>query len=172
MKEYPFFIPPGELASRPPREWSAAEASEYLAWLHGMIEIRIAGLLQYFGFQAGEASTTLLRVGTLAADAFRKPQFSLDGKLTDQGYALAADLGLLLAKFLLVAASSIRWEVVRRPKRDANLNQPVLVGFKTGVPLNPIRGSIAEAAGVISGLRKADAWQRAYEFWVQRASAE
>lgn len=170
---YPLFVPPKGLAERTPREWSAQQADEYLHWLTQVLEKRTDHLLAFFGEPAsGHPEDLLERLGRKAADMLRRPEFSEQTagrpKLTDRGYALAADMGLLVARLLLSAGNgSEQWAVLRRPKTDASYNRPVLTGFGA-TPLEPIGGSIAEAYAVLRGTRESDAWRQIYSHWAKR----
>jgi hypothetical protein len=86
-------------------------------------------------------------------------------KLTDAGYALAADMGLLVAKFLLDECSDkVKWSIVRSPKSDVSYNLPVLIGFGK-LQLDPIGGSIAQTYGLLRGNKKPTVWQEIFTIW-------
>jgi hypothetical protein len=91
--------------------------------------------------------------------------------LSGRGYALAADAGLAVARELTCRHGTIRWQVVRRPKRDISYNLPVLVGFRHNLSLDPVGGSIAEAHGVLRGDRDEAAWQHMYEYGSRNVDA-
>jgi len=94
-------------------------------------------------------------------------------KLTNAGYALAADMGLLVAKFLLSECGDrIKWSILKRPKSDMSYNLPVLIGFSTLQHLDPIGGSIAEAYGILRGNRGAAIWKDIFIFWKEKASQQ
>jgi hypothetical protein len=100
-----------------------------------------------------------------------RAQFSTQGAapaLTNEGYSLAADAGLLLAD-LLQSATDVTWQIVRRPKSDASYNLPVLAGFSNGLTLDPIGGSIGAARGLIKQICDAGEWSRIYDFWRDKA---
>lgn len=48
MKDYPLFIPPGELSEKIPKQWNSKEAEQYFNWLLSIIEERTNNLLDYF----------------------------------------------------------------------------------------------------------------------------
>lgn len=177
---YPLFVPPPELSSTAPKDWSAKQAHRYLQWLTGVLEERTNQLLMYtaesYPERIDEVEPLLARVGAKAVDTLRAPDFSTSAQtgpqLTDRGYALAADLGLLVARLLLDHSNgSEKWAVLRRPKSDVFYNHPVLVGFRP-VPLEPIGGSVAEANAVLRGTRNADAWQKIFSHWRAQTSVE
>ena len=176
LNEYPLFIPPDHLASKGRENWSAKEATEYREWLLGVLDERVEELTRLLEEPTGASpSDHLMALGEKAASLLGKAPFSEDGPigrtLTNAGYALAADMGLLVAQYLLKAApDKLRWETVRKPKRDLSYNQPVLEGFSFTY-LDPVGGSIGEAFGILQGKREADAWKRTYEFWVEKAQA-
>ncbi|QQR72271.1 MAG: hypothetical protein IPJ17_12135 [Holophagales bacterium] len=170
MSDYPKFVPPENLATKTPREWSKTEADEYASWLGSEAGARTANLLRFFGVAPELAPTVLLEVlGKRVAEALRTEAFSQGEQLTIAGYALAADMGLLVAELLLrECGDRIHWQVVRRPKSDLDYNQPVLAGFGP-MTLNPVRGSIAESVGVLRDWRGWDAWLKIFGFWRSRA---
>ena len=173
VSDYPLFVPPGPLADTEPRSWSAKQADDYLNWITEVLDQRTDFLLSYFK-ESGDANPEALlgRIGPKIVEALRQPAFStkVDGKahLTNRGYALAADMGLLVARLLLATSnSSEQWAVLRRPKSDAFYNHPVLTGFGP-VPFEPVGGSIAEAHAVLRGDRRPDVWKRMYAYWHNR----
>ena len=59
------------------------------------------------------------------------PQHTSEPKLTNVGYAVAADMGLLVAKLLLEACRpKVEWMLVTKPKRDSSYHLPVLTGIR------------------------------------------
>ena len=173
---YPKFVPPDAVASRSHRDWSRKEAEIYSDWLMGAASERVNGLLAFLGMSNGSASgrDLLLEAGTLVARKLMQDDFSEaqpDGarRLSDAGYALAADMGLLTARLLQEATmDSVRWEILRKPKSDASYNLPVLTGFGSLI-LDPVGGSVAEATGILIGRRGPDAWARILDFWKGKA---
>lgn len=169
-EQYPLLIPPSGLAERTPREWSPQQADEYLNWLTGVLEQRTDHLLAFFGETVrGNPETLLKELGSKVVEALRRPEFSeqtaAGPKLTDRGYAIAADMGLLVARLLLAGGNgSGQWAVLRQPRTDASYNHPVLTGLGP-TPLEPVGGSIAEAYATLRGTRGSDAWQKIYRHW-------
>lgn len=170
MSRYPSFTVPSEHAAKPVADWSAGEAARYLTWLTTAIDKRVTGLLAFLGVSEDEDRSLLQQVGDRASWVLRKPEFSKLGEprgLTESGYALAADLGLLVAQRLCRRLPHLRWEVVRRPRRDASYNQPVLKGFGA-MHFDPVRGSVAEALRVARGEAEGNAWLRIFDHWEAR----
>lgn len=172
---YPRFLPPDKVAAKSHRDWSKKEAQIYFDWLMESSGERVCGLLRFVG-KDGQAQRNrqLLRdvgeriVALLTLDEYSRTR---DGSrtLTDAGYALAADMGLLTAEVLqAVAGASVQWAILRKPKSDISYNLPVLTGFGKLI-LDPVGGSVAEATGVLAGLRESDAWVRIVDFWSPRA---
>lgn len=169
LEDYPLFIPPMHLAEKGAKSWTRGEADEYSQWLQGSLKGRVSELLSRLAICGDDATEVLNAAGEKVAKAIRQAPFSSQQRLTHRGRALAADMGLLTATFLLRDSEQLRWEVVRRPKSDMSYNMPVLVGFNHNLPLDPVGGSIAEAAGLLRGNRGADAWTRTYSWWMERA---
>ncbi len=172
---YPLFVPPEHLSRKGRRNWTRTEAQEHLAWLTGSLEDRIKLLLGYFGLSDDEveAEKLLLRLGELVARLLPKDGFSIEERtgarvLSEAGHAVAADLGLFIARCLLgKGKGGVRWQLMRRPKSDFSYNLPVLSGFGR-LTLDPVGGSIGEAHGVLAGRRGADAWVQVLQHWSER----
>ena len=174
-RQYRHFIPPPEVAGKPHRDWSKSEAEIYFDWLVGVTPDRARYLLRFLGLDERMLDrTTLLELGSrvvrlLPSEAYSRAEGEGNRILSDCGYALAADMGLVTGQLLLEALQPrVRWEILRKPKSDLSYNLPVLTGFG-GFSLDPIGGSIAEANGVLLGRRGSDAWVRILDYWSERA---
>lgn len=167
---YPIFSPPLELASKPPKDWSKADAEKYFEWFVGVCSERVNGLLGFLGLhESKDAAPLLTDVQEKLQTLLTGEPFTMEGpsgrSLTNEGYAIAADAGLLVAQLLIEHADGrVQWEILRRPKTDQSFNLPVLVGFDS-VHLDPVAGSIGDAAWIARGNRKPDAWKSMFEFW-------
>jgi len=167
-KSYRLFIPPIRLAEKTPRDWTKREADAYMRWVIESVEERVAALLSYLGEQCGDdAEDLLLRVGNKVEVLLHDDQFATEGdtgfQLTNQGYALAADVGLLVAKLLLRdTGSALKWSVVRKPKSDMSYNLPVLIGFGERDYLEPVGVSVAYSHAILRGDRSSDVWAKLY----------
>lgn len=174
IDEYPLFVPPDRLTSKGRENWSATEAAEYRDWFLGVLETRVGELTKKLEEPCGNSPSDHLRaLGEKAVLLLKKAPFSEESptgrRLTNKGYALAADMGLLVAKYLLLQLpDKLRWETIRKPKSELSYNLPVLKGFSFNY-LDPVGGSTAEASAVLRGQRDADTWKRIYEFWVDKA---
>ena len=168
------FVPPDHLANKERANWNQKEAKEYRDWLLSVQQARVEELLRRLDApRAGKPAAHLDMLGSKVADLLGKSPFSEDSsggrKLTKLGYALAADMGLLIAQYLLsVRPEKLKWEIVRKPKSELSYNLPVIAGFSNNY-LDPIGGSIAEASAILRGQRGPDAWRKIYEFWVEKA---
>lgn len=172
--EYPLFVPPEYLAEKGTKDWSAKEAREYKVWMLGVLDDRVEAMMEFLGEPTGaNPAEHLAALGRRASSLLREVPFSEESptgrQLTNAGHALAADMGLATARYLLCAAPDrISWDTVRRPKADLSYNMPVLKGFSSGVYLDPVGGSIAEACGILYGKRRGDAWRKTYEHWLSQ----
>ena len=174
MNEYPLFVPPQPLCTKKPSEWTEAEAEDYYQWLLNNLDYRVGSLLAFFDEDSSQISEQLLvRVSDKVANILKSELFSQrvnsDFQLTSIGYALSADIGLLLAKLLLQECSpSIHWAICREPKTDVSYNCPVLSGFGK-LSLDPIQVSITQSYGILRGKRADNAWRRVFEVWKRDA---
>lgn len=168
--DYPLFTPPEDLAAKPRKEWSRKEAKAYFDWFMQTMPKRIAAVSAYFGEDIAQGpERTLKAMGKKAVEELRSSEFAqtVGGAptLTNAGYALAADMGLLVAHYLVQAlGQAVAWKILTRPKSDISYNLPVLSGFGA-LSLDPIQVSISEAYGVLRGARGPDMWYEVYEIW-------
>lgn len=198
-KQYSLFIPPGELGAKTSGERSPKEARAYYYWLLGVLDQRISDLLAYFGERlTREAEEDLKILGGQVAAVVKSPQFSYQGKaepivfkkgsrtliappatemeprLTNVGYALAADMGLLVAKlFLGACGSKVKWMLVTKPKNDVSYQRPVLTGFGPGIEwltVDPIRVSVSNVYAILREGKGAKAWLELFLSMKKKAS--
>lgn len=173
--EYPLFLPPHGLASKIPKDWTAKEAQTYFEWLVQVSENRINDLLIYFGEDAvGSPLDVLSRLGekvtnTLHANEFSTNHESSNPNLTNKGYALAADMGLLLAKLILSNCPEVTWNIVNKPRNDIDYHKPVLINIGRET-LEPIGLSISVALGVLRGTKTYEAWKNVYSYCIKAVS--
>lgn len=171
IDSYQLFSPPSSLAVKSHKQWTADEANLYLNWLLDTAECRIERFLELLSISRESSAVVLFRdVGSklevmLKSDWCRTETDEI--KLSSIGYSLAADAGLLIAERLIDAGNrTIKWQVLRKPRSAQSFNLPVLVGFASGVELDPIAASIAQGAGALKGVRKEDRWLRLYSYWL------
>lgn len=170
MPNYPMFLPPEHLSNRIAKEWSLQEAGEYKDWLLSSLDDRVQFLVSYLDVvDDSDIENFLTEAGIQAVRLLKEDSFSEDGprgkRLSNLGYALAADMGLLVAKLLVENhGDQIHWNIIRKPKSEMSYNLPVLTGFK-GNYLDPIGGSAAEANAILRGERDANTWKNIYVFW-------
>jgi hypothetical protein len=166
---YPPFIPPAPLAEKTPPEWSRAEAKAYAEWLGACRDDRRLALIRFFGMDQTAPPVSLLApLGERVAAALRADSFARGGRLTNEGHAVAADMGLLLAAALQQTNTHLSWDVVLKPKSDVSYHQPVLVGFGVLV-FDPLLISTTQAFGVAKGTKDGTAWQRVFDYWSELA---
>lgn len=172
-KNYPLFVPPEHLAVKGRRDWTRKEADEYFEWQLGEIPTRVDALLCFLGLSGRKPDRELLHeAGVRVVEFIFQPQFSIgreDGSrgLTDAGLAISADTGLLVAGMILSEAKGrVGWTVVRKPKSDASYNLPVLIGFRHGIALDPVGGSIAETWGILRGNKGPEVWVEILDYWL------
>ena len=174
MTDYPLFVPPSPVASKPRRNWTSEDAEFYFKWLMGNLPRRTNQVMQWFGEEDQvNRAAVLTKIGEKFSAALPTPQFSKavenSSKLTNQGYAIAADLGLLVARFLCEECGpSARWEILRKPKNDMSYNLPVLMGFH--IYFEPVGGVIAESKGMLRGVRSGDVLAETFLFWKNKST--
>lgn len=180
---YPLFAPPANLAEKPRATWSPGDARRYFDWLMSVKDERADQVARVLGLDpGGQAEDVLQAAGEPLAALLPREGVSTEGHtvrtvlrghdietdtgplLTTLGYALAADLGLLMARFLERARPDLEWAVVDRPKSDVDYRLPALQPFGP-VHIDPIRISANLALGVLDGRRPPSAWRDNYLWW-------
>jgi hypothetical protein len=92
-------------------------------------------------------------------------------RLTNQGYAISADLGLLMSQVLVRAHPRLTWQGGSGPPDYVSKNLPVLTGFPDDVQFDPILIGTSQAHGRVTGRRGPSAWADAYDAWEEMAPA-
>jgi hypothetical protein len=182
--DYPLFTPPEDLAEKPRAEWTMAEARRYYDWLMSVLPERVATVTKVLRLDPRESpDDVLLAAGEQMARILPMAGVSTEGRIersvlrgheveTDSGplvtvvgYALAADLGLLMATMLVAACPDLRWEIVTRPKSDADYHLPTLQPFGP-VHMDPIAVSVGVAHRILNGTRPVTGWRDIYHVWL------
>lgn len=170
IDDYPLFVPPVGLACKSHREWTRSESQAYFEWLMESLDGRVKSLLRALVIPEDleNEKRLLLLAGERIVEALDDPRSTVESSeggrtLSNLGYSLAADIGLLTGKLVKrTLGDRVRWEVVRKPKSDMSYNLPVLAGFKVGT-YDPVGVSIADASSVLAGRRTYEAWCNVYE---------
>ena len=186
--QYKIIQPPFTLKFR---SMSREEAANYFDWFMQQIPIRIAVLEQavqsvagYETWQADYTPKSLERLGqwfyehvetrertrgekeaiyTQAPDWFGRVEIQ-DWELTNQTFSLAMDIGMYFGFLLEKELPGLKWIMVKKPKNDANFQQPALVG--TGkLILNPVWILVTYAYGIVSGTDGPEKLRELYDIW-------
>lgn len=188
MQSYPLFPMPVDLMGRKPEEWSGREAKSYLEWILHVLDERVKTLLDYFQDDgSGSPEELLERLGERVAELLPSDRFSREpdrgvtiieksgrrlalphpeGRtLTAEGYALAMDMGLLVAKLVLARGQPpYKWSVLRKPKSEIRYNHPVLVRTDgEDYFFGPMGASVASAHAILRGTHGPNQWRQMYE---------
>jgi len=171
--DYPIFSPPVDLAIKLPKNWSKLEAEAYFNWFLNIFDKRVNNLLSFLCLGDDQEDSILLsKAQEKCEKLLTMEQFTFAShagcKLTNQGYALAADLGLLVARLLIKRShGKVGWNILKKPKTDQSYNLPVLTGFNV-THFDPISGSIGDIAWLARGNKKPNALVKILEFWSTR----
>jgi hypothetical protein len=190
MKPYPILDLPEHLKDfefKGCRQRKKQDAKEYFDWLINSTDRRIGILLDYLEERlTNDILEDLRRIGQSIAEILPDEQFSYLSKdehvlyerrgrqfdielspsrrLTVQGYAMVADLGLLMTKSILNEFSdTLYWEIVSKPKNDIAYLLPQVAGFCKKTIFSPIGGTHALALGIINDNDNGDIWSKAYK---------
>jgi len=167
---YQLFIPPETISQKDPKSWSLREAELYFNWLVSSVESRLNMLGAYLGVEIKKDENGLATAAEKAASSLMNTPFSDSGNLTNAGFALSADLGILIAECLLTSfPGKLRWEILRQKKVDLSYNRPVIQGFSSGLYLDPIHISINQARRVIAKTHGFETYLETYRYWCSRA---
>lgn len=163
MKDYALFIPPKELATKKAREWTSIEAKDYFKWFISVKEIRVKYLLTTIDEQlTNDPDEDIKRIGSKVTLLLQHTPFSMSNGveevLTNEGHALAADMGLLISKLVIENYPQIKWGIVKRPTRDISFHLPALFGFLMIDHIELIGPSIVHAKEIISGETANQIW--------------
>ena len=171
MSLYPFFSPPEHLAEKDSNLWSSKETTEYKEWMLGVMDERILYLLEYLNVsQHINAIESLTLIGEKFSKLVFSEEFSVpkpDGRgLSNRGYAMAADIGLLIARELLREhGDALRWKIVRAAKLDLSYKMPALYSFSTPMKyFEPIGASIPEAHALLNGPGDSKGWATLFDY--------
>lgn len=169
---------------------SVREAGEYFEWFKELIPNRLEQLKYYVSNHAPTGIILDLTPGSLrdlgclmdrtvsartlspdevAANEADFPawlhQCLPDWSLTAETLSVALDIGIYFGEVLRSQHDVLRWDFVRKPKRNADLYLPVLIPFSGFSHLNPLRISVNVAFGVVSGQHAQVRLPQLYEFW-------
>lgn len=173
--KYPLFKPSIDFASKPPRDWSKLEADNYFDWFLNVFESRVHSFLIFLNLDYSLEDRTLLKKAQdecekLLITGYFSQILPTGPKLNNQGYALAADFGLLVASLLIKQGQGkVNWKILKKPKSELSYNLPVLVGFGS-MHLDPIAGSIAEMNWLLKGNENKDAWFKIFEYYLNKTT--
>ncbi len=173
MTEYPLLtMTPLTHAER--RQQTRREARKYFNWLMSVREERVRHLLSFL--EEGEvqdAQVDLLRIGEKFQGKIWEGEFSeylsSSGKqgLSERGYALSSDMGLLIAELIQQQRPHVGWDIEKRKLIHHNL--PVLTGFPIMNP-DPIRSAVAATHAVLQGYHQSDTWLDLFNKWMEHTA--
>lgn len=165
--DYPLFIPPKEIRTKEHHNWAYKEAEIYFDWMMEVRNRRVEYLLSFLDEKkTSDPEEDLGRIGQKVYLKLLSEPFSIeeDGKriLTNKGLALAADVSLLLSEYILVKHPTLKWGIVRRPKKDYSFHLPTLMPYPTYGHLELMGTSIMGARNMVLGNETSDKWLRIY----------
>ncbi len=173
MTEYPLLtMTPLTHAER--RQQTRREARKYFNWLMSVREERVRHLLSFL--EEGEvqdAQVDLLRIGEKFQGKIWEGEFSeylsSSGKqgLSERGYALSSDMGLLIAELIQQQRPHVGWDIEKRKLIHHNL--PVLTGFPIMNP-DPVGAGVAKAFAILRDKRKSNCWLDMFNMWMEHTA--
>lgn len=169
LKDYPLFIPPPEVHSKKPREWTSDEAKLYFDWFMSVKDDRVEYLTTVFDEAfTGNIEADLKKIGQKVYETLKKEPFSSEestGKtITNMGLAIATDMALLVSRIIISKHPKIKWGIVKKPKSDISYQLPALFEFGKRGPVELIRVSIVNARAILRGEEKSDIWWRMFKY--------
>jgi hypothetical protein len=89
--------------------------------------------------------------------------------ITEKTISMCIDLGIYFGETLRHTHSSLHWDIVHKPKSDADYHQPILLPFRNRMQLNPVRILTVIANKVAGGETAAAEIPRIFGVWREMA---
>jgi hypothetical protein len=155
--QYQLFSPP---VAFPLWKLPARQARQYYEWFQSQIPVRLEELrrlVEPYGLSLDYTRDSLPALGRwfelqvetrprtpeeMAAERLKEPAW-LEGYvkpwvLTERAFSICCiDTGIYFAELLRHLHPHLHWDLVLKPRNDADLHEPVLVGFPRRVRFNP-----------------------------------
>lgn len=171
------------------REMTKADLKAYFDWFLNQIPTRLPILESFIretpGFESWSADFTVESLKALGewyavqvetrprnhgelAEIEQKLSFPIPvpgQELTNKTFSLAFDVGMYLSEIFRRNFPSLRWDLILKNKKLAEYGQPVLVGFRGGVPLNPIWIMIVLAYAIADKTKSGARLLELYNYW-------
>lgn len=129
---------------------------------------RVSGLLGFLEMSGPPRPELLDPLGKRIADVVVSAEFSYESPegvaLTEEGYSLGADAGLLVARLLQLRHPALQWRTARSAKTDLDYNLPVLTGFSGKRTPEPVRGGISATRRLAQRAVGTDAFTTLYRY--------
>jgi hypothetical protein len=184
---YPSWNAPA-FVDKPRKQWTKAEATEYLRIVRDAMIPRSDYLLTFFDVDRSLDAVPQLREAQARAQELLKTSpysvtmfepgttpLRVQEVLTLAGESVAIDLGLLLSKHLLAKfPERIHWAIGGKPKSDINYNLPVLAGVvrPSGEDIfDPISFAIGKCTTALVDAKQNDGLAQVFEY-LSRAIVE
>jgi hypothetical protein len=186
--EYKNIQPPFTLRFQ---DMSREKAEAYFAWFMDQIPVRVSALEQavqstvgYEDWRANYTPESLEKLGQWLceqvetrerkkveretiysrAPAWFKNVEIEDWELTNRTFSLALDTGMYFSRVFEENLSGVKWVMVKKPRNDADFQQPVLVG--TGrLGLNPVRILVTYVYGIARRSKGPERLRELYNTW-------
>lgn len=161
---YPLFIPPEQFFSTKNFDWSLKDAKEYFNWFMSVKAERSAQYLEYLSISGDELDLLLLCERIYSTLSDKEFSFSDDEgilRLTNEGYAFAADTSIVLSDYIINRYKpDVYWDIVKKPKSDISYHLPALFGFRKLPYVELMRASVSNYLFLLRGKESSDIWIR------------
>jgi hypothetical protein len=169
------------------REMPKKGLKDYNRWFHDVLAQRVGeltkGLNSSAGFESWKPSYTPDSLNSLgnwfATQVETRPhtreelrniplhirEHVSEGELTDRTISLAVDVGMYLSQVFLHNSPTLKWDQIFGSRRFIDYGQPVLVGFTSNLPLNPVHIVITMAYGLVKKTKDGRALREIYDIW-------
>jgi len=170
---YKLFIPPNNYFAKEPREWSKKEVKDYSDWFLKAKPERVTNFRAVMEIHEDplseddwEALSNRFYEMVVGAEFSKEEDYTdpLTGAkrnnriFTNQGFALAADMGLFL--FDVIERHSdkkLEWSIGKGPKGYVSHNQPVVIDNDSD-QLDPVEIGITTTLAIINGNTTKNRW--------------
>lgn len=161
---YPLFIPPEKFFSTKNFDWSLKDAKEYFNWFMSVKDERSTQYLEYLSIEDEKLDFDIL--GKKIYETLYDDEFSFrddEGvfRLTNAGYAFAADTSIVLSDYIVKKyKDKVYWDIVKKPKSDISYHLPALFGFKKLPYIELMGASVSHAKSILKKDQDPNIWKR------------
>lgn len=145
-------------------DWSLKDAKEYFNWFMSVKDERSARYLNYLSIQGEKLDFDVL--GKKIYETLYDDEVSFRDdvgvfRLTNAGYAFAADTSIVLSDYIIKKYNGkVYWDIVKKPKSDIAYHLPALFGFNKLPYIELMGASVSHAKSILKKEQESYVWKR------------